>query len=142
MTDATAPASNSASAAPASAASPAPQGLGEPIIEIKGVTKEFLADRTSTQTTLALDNVSLTIREHEFMTVIGPSGCGKTTLLRIVAGLIPYDEGEVLVKGKKVTGPGPDRAVVFQSFALLPWATVLENVAFGLETKEIGRAHV
>ena len=135
MTDATTPAQ--ALTAPAGQAASAPQGLGEPIIELKGVTKEFLADRASTQTTLALDDVSLTIREHEFVTVIGPSGCGKTTLLRIVAGLIPYDAGEVLVKGKKVTGPGPDRAVVFQSFALLPWATVLENVAFGLETRGV-----
>jgi NitT/TauT family transport system ATP-binding protein len=114
--------------------------VGGPMIEIRGVSKEFLGDRSSTTTTLALDDVSLTVNEHEFITVIGPSGCGKTTLLRIVAGLIPYDAGEVLVKGKPVTGPGPDRAVVFQSFALLPWATVLENVAFGLETRGIPKA--
>ncbi len=113
---------------------------GGPMIELRGVSKEFLGDRSSTTTTHALDNISLTVNEHEFITVIGPSGCGKTTLLRIVAGLIPYDSGQVLVKGKPVTGPGPDRAVVFQSFALLPWATVLENVAFGLETRGIPRA--
>ncbi len=80
----------------------------------------------------AVTNLSLTIRDGEVATVIGPSGCGKTTLLRIIAGLIPYD-GEVLVADRPVRRPGPDRAVVFQHFALLPWKSALDNIAFGLE---------
>jgi ABC-type nitrate/sulfonate/bicarbonate transport system ATPase subunit len=117
-----------------------PTETGSPLmIQIRNVTKEFQGDRTSSGSTLALVDVNLDVRENEFLTVIGPSGCGKTTLLRIVAGLIPYDKGEVLVRGQAVTGPGPDRAVVFQSFALLPWANVLENVAFGLEARGVPR---
>jgi NitT/TauT family transport system ATP-binding protein len=81
----------------------------------------------------AITNLSLTIRDGEVVTVIGPSGCGKTTLLRIIAGLVPYDTGEVLVDDRPVRRPGPDRAVVFQHFALLPWKTALDNIAFGLE---------
>jgi len=119
---------------------PLPANGAGPMIEIREVTKEFVAAGGPTGSTVALDGVNLTIAEHEFVTVIGPSGCGKTTLLRIVAGLIPQDAGEVLVRGKVVTGPGPDRAMVFQSFALLPWATVLQNVAFGLETRGVAKA--
>ena len=89
---------------------------------------------------VALHNLNLEIRDNEFVTVIGPSGCGKTTLLRIAAGLETADAGRILIDGKAVTGPGPERAMVFQSFALLPWATVLDNVTFGAEMRGIPKA--
>jgi len=83
----------------------------------------------------ALRDVSLAFPRGKLCTLLGPSGCGKTTLLKIIAGLIPANSGEVWVNGRKVDGPGPERAFVFQDFALLPWATVLRNVAFGLELR-------
>jgi NitT/TauT family transport system ATP-binding protein len=88
----------------------------------------------------ALRDVSIAFPEGQLSTLLGPSGCGKTTLLKIIAGLIPHDGGEVWVKGRKVDGPGPERAFVFQDFALLPWASVLRNVAFGLELRGLPRA--
>jgi NitT/TauT family transport system ATP-binding protein len=109
------------------------------MIEISGLSKIFPV-RGKGAAVPALQDVSLTIREGEFLTVLGPSGCGKTTLLRIVAGLIPFDTGVVLIDGKPLKGPGPDRAMVFQAFALLPWANVLENVAYGLELRGTPKA--
>jgi NitT/TauT family transport system ATP-binding protein len=91
---------------------------------------------------LALDNVSLNVNDEEFVAVVGPSGCGKTTLLRMVAGLDFPNVGEVCVDGRTVVGPGPDRAVVFQQFALFPWKNVRENIAFGLECKRTSRAQI
>jgi NitT/TauT family transport system ATP-binding protein len=87
----------------------------------------------------ALRDVNLAFPQGRLSTLLGPSGCGKTTLLKIIAGLIPRNAGEVLVKGKPVDGPGPERAFVFQDFALLPWADVLRNVAFGLELRGMER---
>ena len=81
----------------------------------------------------ALNGVSLTVKENEFICVVGPSGCGKTTLLNIVAGLAPYDSGSVTIHGQPVIGPGPDRAVVFQQYALYPWMTVKKNVEFAIK---------
>jgi NitT/TauT family transport system ATP-binding protein len=88
----------------------------------------------------ALRGVDFIIGDGEFVSVIGPSGCGKTTLLKIVAGLTAPTAGEVLIEGRPVKGPGPDRAVVFQNFVLLPWASVLTNAAFGLEARGVGKA--
>ena len=88
----------------------------------------------------ALRDLSLDFPSGQLTSLLGPSGCGKTTLLKIIAGLLPPTRGEVLVNGQPVTGPGPDRAFVFQDFALLPWATVLRNVAFGLELRGVARS--
>lgn len=84
-----------------------------------------------------LRDVNLSIGDNEFVSIVGASGSGKTTFLRIVAGLIAADEGSVEIEGKKVSGPGPERAMVFQSINLLPWRNVLNNVAFGMEMRDI-----
>ena len=109
------------------------------MIELIGLAKTF-PGRGANPPVDALRDVDLTVRDGEFLTVLGPSGCGKTTLLRMIAGLIPWDEGDILIDGRPVTGPGPERAFVFQSFALLPWATILDNVAFGLELRGVAKA--
>lgn len=82
---------------------------------------------------LAIENISLQIKNKEFTTILGPSGCGKSTLLRIVAGLTKPTQGVVRLDGKIVSGPGQDRGMVFQSYTLFPWLTVKENIQFGLE---------
>jgi NitT/TauT family transport system ATP-binding protein len=105
---------------------------------VRNLTKTYY-DVYSGQQVHALQDVSLELREGEFVSIVGPSGCGKTTLLNIVAGFIPPTRGEVLLDGRRVTGPGPDRGVVFQSFALFPWKTVLDNVAFGLKMRGVPR---
>jgi len=99
------------------------------IVELKGIGKTY---ETGVE---ALREVSHSFPAGKLSTLLGPSGCGKTTLLKIIGGLIPPTTGEVLVEGKRVEGPGAERAFVFQDFALLPWATVLRNVAFGLELR-------
>ncbi|MEP9377400.1 ABC transporter ATP-binding protein [Aquabacter sp. CN5-332] len=83
----------------------------------------------------ALVDINLTIEEGEFICLLGPSGCGKSTLLKIVAGLIPATSGRMSIDGKLVDGPGPERAVVFQDYALFPWMTVRDNVEFGLQAR-------
>jgi NitT/TauT family transport system ATP-binding protein len=88
----------------------------------------------------ALKDLSLDFPRGELTSLLGPSGCGKTTLLKIIAGLLPQSSGQIEVDGQTVTGPGPDRAFVFQDFALLPWANVLRNVAFGLELRGVAKS--
>ncbi|MFF4983827.1 ABC transporter ATP-binding protein [Streptomyces sp. NPDC001046] len=90
----------------------------------------------------ALDQVSLDIFDREFVTVVGPSGCGKSTLMAMAAGLVEPSSGQVLVGGEPVTGPGPDRGVIFQQYALFPWLTVRKNVEFGLRLARLGKAEV
>jgi NitT/TauT family transport system ATP-binding protein len=84
--------------------------------------------------------LSLDFPRGELTSLLGPSGCGKTTLLKIIAGLLPATSGEVIVNGQIVKEPGPDRAFVFQDFALLPWASVIRNVAFGLELRGVAKS--
>jgi NitT/TauT family transport system ATP-binding protein len=105
------------------------------LVEINNVSKTFVKTSGKKKTKVqALDNATLRIREHEFIALLGPSGCGKTTLLRIIDGLITPDNGEVLIEGKPVRGPGLDRGFVFQQFLLLPWRDALGNVRFGLDS--------
>lgn len=108
------------------------------MITIAGVSKTFVSHRGDL--VHALHEVDLVVRDNEFVTLLGPSGCGKTTLLRCLAGLEASDAGVIDIDGDVVRGPGPDRAMVFQSFALLPWLSVLDNVAFGLRLRGVGRA--
>ena len=108
-------------------------------IDINGLTVEYeLTQRR--QRLVALHSFDLSISEGEFLVVVGPSGCGKTTLINAIAGLVPATSGTILVGGKPVTGPGPDRALVFQDYALLPWRTTWGNVLFGLEMQRDGGA--
>jgi len=90
--------------------------------------------------TPALEHIDFRVKRGEFVTVIGPSGSGKSTLLSIVAGFIQQSSGEVLVGGEPVRGPGPDRGVVFQEFALFPWLDVTANIRFGMSRRRLGRA--
>jgi NitT/TauT family transport system ATP-binding protein len=82
---------------------------------------------------LALEDVSLEVRAREFVALLGPSGCGKSTLLYLIGGFLPTETGKILVEGKPIGAPGPDRGIVFQHFALFPWKTVRANVLYGLE---------
>ena len=105
---------------------------GTPAVQARGVSVEY--ERTREKSTLvALEDFTLDVAEGEFLAIVGPSGCGKSTFLNVVAGLVAPAAGEIMVYGKPVTGPGPDRAVVFQDYALMPWRTVESNVRFGLE---------
>ncbi|MFC6486756.1 ABC transporter ATP-binding protein [Nitratireductor sp. GCM10026969] len=105
----------------------------DPIIQVRGVSKTY-------GDVQALENIDLEFEAGHLTSLLGPSGCGKTTLLKIVAGLLAPTAGDVLVKGKPVEGPGPERAFVFQDFALMPWASVLDNAAFGLKMHGVGKA--
>ena len=111
------------------------QGLsGRPKLTAEGVCVRYRNARTATSF-LAVDGLDLTISDGEFVVIIGPSGCGKTTFLNAVAGLQPIARGTLQVDGNDVTGPGPDRAMVFQHASLLPWRSVLANVLFGVEMR-------
>ncbi len=103
-------------------------------IEARKLTKRYHVERTG-RTVLALDNVDLDIREGEFLCIVGPSGCGKSTFLQMVAGLESVTDGELKIDARAVQGPGADRGVVFQSYALFPWRSVVGNIEFGLEIK-------
>ena len=87
----------------------------------------------------ALEQVSLEVADRDFIALLGPSGCGKSTLLYLIGGFLPVGGGSISVNGRPVTGPGPDRGIVFQHFALFPWKTVLGNVLYGLEKLKVPR---
>src|SRR2546425_6741789 len=101
-------------------------------LQIEHLTKHYWLEREDRKVP-ALSDVSFSVADGEFLSIVGPSGCGKTSLLNIVAGLIPYEEGSVSIDGKRVNGPGIDRAVVFQHASLLPWRTIAGNVRYGME---------
>ncbi|HET6409244.1 MAG TPA: ABC transporter ATP-binding protein [Chthoniobacteraceae bacterium] len=102
------------------------------VLSVKGLRKDF---GSNGETHTVFDEVSLDIHRREFVTIIGPSGCGKSTFIRIVAGLDDASGGEILLDGKAIHGPGPDRGMVFQGYTLFPWQTVKQNVMFGLEMR-------
>ena len=106
----------------------------QPKISFQNVSRRFGEGENSF---LALDRLSLDIADGEFVTVVGPSGCGKSTAMNIAAGLTEISDGRVLVDGKDVHGPGPERGVIFQQYALFPWLTVRQNVEFGLRIKSM-----
>jgi ABC-type nitrate/sulfonate/bicarbonate transport system ATPase subunit len=103
------------------------------MLQVRGVERRF-------DITLALQATDLDVAENEFITILGPSGCGKSTLLRIVAGLDHPTAGTVQLDGRRIAGPGADRGMVFQSYTLFPWLTVLDNVCFGLRERGLPRA--
>ncbi|MBF0277271.1 MAG: ABC transporter ATP-binding protein [SAR324 cluster bacterium] len=105
----------------------------ESIVEVRHLSKTYDGR------VRALEDINLSFPKGQLTTLLGPSGCGKTTMLKIIAGLLEPSSGEVFVNGKKITGPGPERAFVFQDFALMPWATVLRNAAFGLELRGMAK---
>jgi len=106
-------------------------------IVIDRVSHEYRPARG--RSVLALDNVSLTVKDREFVALLGPSGCGKSTLLYLVGGFLPVEHGRIAVEDRPVAGPGPDRGIVFQHFALFPWKTVRKNVLYGLEKQGLER---
>jgi ABC-type nitrate/sulfonate/bicarbonate transport system ATPase subunit len=107
-------------------------------LEIKNLNKRFNVNGDATK---VLDDINLNVKPGEFVSIIGPSGCGKTTLLRLIIGLENSYEGDILLDGKRIKGPGLNRGVVFQEHRLLPWLTVERNVGLGLEGKRNGNGN-
>ena len=108
-------------------------------LESHNVSVEYVVKRTG-QRILAVHDASFSVAEGHFVTMVGPSGCGKTTLLNAIAGLLQVNAGRILLNGHEIEGPGHDRAMVFQSPALMPWRTVMRNVTYGLELRGCKRS--
>ena len=103
-------------------------------LQVRNLSKKFkTTSSNNAEYVTAIDNISLTINDGEFVSIVGPSGCGKSTLLNILAGLDKPTEGEIILNGHQIDGTGPDRIIVFQENALFPWLKVIENVEFGLK---------
>ena len=108
-----------------------------PLLEVKDLDKTFLAGNRAVT---AIDRLSLSIEEHEFVSIVGPSGCGKSTFLHIVGGFEPATGGNLRLNGRPIGPPGPDRGMMFQDLSLFPWLTSIENVAWPLEMKGMAKA--
>ncbi|MDR9861934.1 MULTISPECIES: ABC transporter ATP-binding protein [Pseudomonas] len=108
-------------------------------IIINNVQKVF---KTPGKDVIALKNINLEIKQGEFVCLLGPSGCGKSTLLNAVAGFALPSGGEITVEGKNIIGPGPDRGMVFQEYALFPWMNISQNIAFGLEVQKKSKSEI
>jgi len=115
--------------------------IPNPVIQISSLHQEFVSKRGSERIN-ALKAINLDVFEGEFVCLLGPSGCGKSTLLNIVAGFLEPTSGTLIANGKSISDPGPDRAMVFQEYALFPWMTVYQNVAFGLEMAGKSRSEI
>jgi NitT/TauT family transport system ATP-binding protein len=125
-------------------------GLPKPVRPFRGISfdvpKVGLTDICLSYKTqagermLALDHINLQVKAGEFLCIVGPSGCGKSTLLHLIAGLHKQTSGQILVDGKQVDGPGPDRILIFQELGLFPWLTVADNVQFGMKMKGVAKA--
>jgi nitrate/nitrite transport system ATP-binding protein len=121
-------------------------------VAVEGVSKVFQGDQSllsrlrsrPPERYVALDDVNLAIKKNTFVSIIGPSGCGKSTLLNLMAGLDRPSSGQILLDGERIKGPGPDRGIIFQNYALMPWLTALGNVEYAVETvsPELSRAQV
>ena len=109
-------------------------------ISVQGITKSFAGMGNKRERKLVLRDISFEVNEGEFVSLVGPSGCGKTTTLTIIAGFQTADSGQVLVNGSPVTKPGPDRAFVFQNYALLPWLKVKDNIMYPMKKQGVPRA--
>lgn len=105
---------------------------------VRNLRKNFRSQRTEGFLQV-FEDISFEVHPSEFISLVGPSGCGKTTFLRILDGLIPHDEGDILLDGKTVIRPGPDKGFVFQDSSLLPWRTVIDNVVLGLELQGVNK---
>lgn len=110
-------------------------------LSVENVSRQFPAPRGGAPVP-ALLPVDLTVADNDFLVLLGPSGCGKSTLLRLIAGLDRPTTGRILLDGRPVSAPGPDRGMVFQSYTLFPWLTVADNIAFGLREKGLDEASV
>lgn len=110
---------------------------GESFIHIRNLTKVYKRDEKET---VAIENFDLDIKKGELISIVGPSGCGKTTILRMIAGLLEPTSGSIDIAGRPCTKPGPDRGMVFQDFALMPWRSVIRNVELGMEIEGVPKA--
>src|SRR5207244_1945986 len=106
-------------------------------LDLRGVAMRYGAGPGAVS---ALEHIDLAIEDREFVTIVGPSGCGKSTLLYLVGGFLRATAGSVLLRGAPITGPGPDRGIVFQRYSLFPWLTVRGNIGYGLEEQGVAKA--
>ena len=107
------------------------------MLEVKHLSKIYESNGRKVE---AINDLSFRVEDKQFIALVGPSGCGKTTFLKIAAGLLEKTEGEILLDGKEISGPGQDRGMVFQNFTLFPWLTVRKNIGFGATLREVNSA--